>query len=97
MARLRRGPPATGAANHSGGSGSEGDGRQAIPPAFEAARRKRQQAQEALEAAQTDLDNALEDTRDLELGGNDDALPPRTDYTLKEIVEKLSHYHQRAT
>jgi hypothetical protein len=50
--------------------------------------------QAALAEATGELENLLEDRRE---ANADDPLPPQTDYKLREIVEKLSYFQQRAT
>jgi hypothetical protein len=50
-------------------------------------------AEEALANARAELDNFLEDQHE---ASADEPLP-QTDYRLREIVAKLSHYRQRAT
>lgn len=51
-------------------------------------------AADALEDAHSELENFADDERD---ANDNDPIPPQTDYRLREIVAKLSHYRQRAT
>ena len=62
---------------------------------LESARAEDQQAQNALQDALARKENAELDVH--EEAGNDDPIEPPASYELKDILAKLSHYHQRAT